>query len=165
MLKYIRKLVITLAELDLLQWQDDPGFFIRECVRLDALYVAPHTWSDWTDTKAMTGYLRQLKNIRTIHFIPLNNELQTHRNNCYSLIGAILKEDHYERYDAIGAPHLETTWWKWSHNRNSQIFTFTAQDARPVMEEETYMVSVKPLIDDLMEDLLSETHHHQPSPW
>jgi len=155
LLKYTRKLVIPFAQLELLQCQKNPRFFIRDCLRLDELFVVPHTWNDKAQTKSTASYLRHLENVKTIHFVLQDSALQTHRNNCYSLIGAILKEDHYQRYDAPHAPHIETTWWDWSYDRKNQVFTFSAQQSRPIMQEELYMVSVKPLIDGLMEGLTS----------
>ncbi|KAI8942268.1 hypothetical protein NX059_000347 [Plenodomus lindquistii] len=99
----------------------------------------------------MVDFLRCVDSIKHIRLLFQDNEIKhRHLKQCYSLAGAILKEDHYQRYDAPGAPNIEASWWSWKYDAIMHIFTFTAQPPKPIMEEKAYMELVAPLIEELI---------------
>lgn len=61
-----------------------------------------------------------------------------------------MKEDHFQRYDAPGAPNVEACWWGWQLNSLVDTITFTAQAPRPALLEEDYMLLMKPKVDAMM---------------
>jgi hypothetical protein len=141
LIKDVRKLVIDCGgQLSpIMGWQQYP--FNRACMHLDELSLMMQ--GDF-DVTAMADIMRQLQNVKMIRFIK-------HRQlDCYRLIATILRRDHYHRYDASEAPNLGHTWWEWNYNEVEASFTCTAQDAMPVMEEQEYMVFVKPKVDRVM---------------
>lgn len=145
-LKNIRKLVVLYSHVSLLRWREWP--FNHQHLHLDEL-----CFSDYQDIPRsdIINLLRRLKNVRTIRFVMHSTQSGKDRLACNSLIGVILKADHYWRYDAPDAPRLESTWWNWTFNQRNNAFTFVAQEPKPIMEEEEYMLFVKPKIDEVMD--------------
>ncbi len=99
-------------------------------------------------------FFRRLKNVQTIKIIlyhPWIDVGTLQPATAYrSLVGAFMKVDHFERYDAPGAPNIEATWWAWSYEHDRQIITLKAQEPRPALPEEDYMRLMKPQVDALM---------------
>ncbi|KAF1937044.1 hypothetical protein EJ02DRAFT_478225 [Clathrospora elynae] len=143
-LKDVRKLAIDCDHRTptIANWQEFP--FNKECLHLDELSI-----TNCGDLKItfMVGVLRRLRNVKRIRFVK-------HRwIECYRLMGAVLREDHYQRYDAPNAPNLETTWWDWSHNEQENSFIFVAREPKPAMEEQEYMLFIQPKVDEVMESM------------
>lgn len=72
------------------------------------------------------------------------------------LVGLILKEDHHQRYDFPGAPHLPVNWWGWCFDEEEQSFELVATQPVGVMAEEEYLEMAKPYLDALMKDIMVE---------
>ncbi|CAO2651704.1 Nn.00g042740.m01.CDS01 [Neocucurbitaria sp. VM-36] len=144
-LRNVRKLAIQCDNDLITSWYEYP--FDKECLKLDELHVAMR---GPPDTIEMIRLLRRLKNVKRIRFIKAQEQPWMYLSSYNSLIASVLKEDHYQRYDAPDAPNVESTWWTWSLNKEEQHFTLLAQEPKPVMEEEKYMGWVKPLVDDVM---------------
>ncbi|KZM23536.1 uncharacterized protein EKO05_0011232 [Ascochyta rabiei] len=126
-------------------------FCNQEQLRLDELvFFWPHNWVHMIDVRLVVRFLRRVRHIRTIKFVQYGGIKETRRNEYRSLIGMIMKEDHFQRYDAPGAPNIEATWWDWHLNSQQNIHTFQAQEPRPVLPEEDYMLLMKPRVDALM---------------
>lgn len=145
LLRNVRRLAIQCHRDIITSWHEYP--FDRECLKLDELHVG---MMGSPDTIEMVRLLRRLKNVKRIRFIRDRGVLYTSLPSYNSLIGRMLKEDHYQRYDAPNAPNVESTWWIWSLNKEDQHLTLLAQEPKPVMEEEKYMLLVKPLVNDVM---------------
>ncbi|KAF2852581.1 hypothetical protein T440DRAFT_466711 [Plenodomus tracheiphilus IPT5] len=153
-LQSIRKVIVPFEQLDVLKWQEPNKFFIQSYIRLESLSITNfERWDAQSHTKIMVDFLRHVENIESIRIILQGNPPHKQRNQCWALVGAVLKDDHYQRYDAPDAPNLENTWWNWSYDRQAHTFSLTAQEARPFMEEEAYMVYAAPLIHGLMDEL------------
>ncbi|OSS48197.1 hypothetical protein B5807_07866 [Epicoccum nigrum] len=98
----------------------------------------------------VVSFFRRLSNTKFIKLILYEVERDFSLKTFCALIGAIMKEDHYQRYDAPGAPNIETTWWDWCLSLDSDYITFEAQPPRPILLEEDYMLLMKPKVDGLM---------------
>jgi hypothetical protein len=147
-LKDVRKLIIDCAgqASPIMLWQQFP--LNRACVQLDELSLLMQGPFEVT---GMADIMRQLKNVKMIRFIK-------HRQlECYKLMAAILQRDHYYRYDAPDAPNLGITWWEWSYSDEEGSFRCVVQATMPVMEEQEYMVFVKPKVDGVMERIADLT--------
>jgi hypothetical protein len=99
---------------------------------------------------AVTAFMRCLEHVKSVKFVMCGSRDKEKRSHYCKLIGAIMKEDHFQRYDALGAPNIETTWWDWELNPQADIITFTAQKPRSIFPEEEYMLLMKPKVDALM---------------
>ncbi|KAF1961945.1 hypothetical protein CC80DRAFT_488327 [Byssothecium circinans] len=100
-------------------------------------------------------YLRNVQNVEIIRF--MRNASSFRLRRWYRLlIGQMLKEDHYERYDAKAALNIEKTWWEWRFDKEDQVLEFVARPPKPIMEEEEYMGLVAPLIKALTDDMEAE---------
>ena len=148
-LRSIRKLAYYPNEYDMESWGN--FFHNLEQLRLDELVLfCSHTWTVGLSTiKIMVLFLRRLQHVKRIKFV-LYGKMGTNRSAYCSLIGAMMKEDHYQRYDAPGAPKVEATWWDWHLNTHENLITLRAQGPRPVLPEEEYMILMKPKVDALM---------------
>lgn len=78
------------------------------------------------------------------------------------LVGLILKEDHHQRYDFPGAPHLPVRWWDWRFDEGEQSFELVARDPVGVVEEQEYMEMVKPWIEQLIRGMEDEQMNPDP---
>jgi hypothetical protein len=139
-----------------------------ENLQLESLTIALHMSNDWhypsnynTD---MVGLLRRLQNVRTLKFVLNGANVEGFFGTWYNrLIGLILKEDHFQRYDAPGAPNLEDTWWIWSYDEEKRWFELVAQQPKEVTVESDYMEMVKPLVQRLFADMENEEDDNDPS--
>lgn len=102
------------------------------------------------DVVDVAAFLRRLLNVKTVRFVMYDDKGGRKRYHYCRLIGAIMKEDHFQRYDAPGAPKIEARWWDWQLNSLADTITFTAQAPRSVLPEEEYMLLMKPKIDAVM---------------
>ncbi|KAF1847285.1 uncharacterized protein K460DRAFT_363379 [Cucurbitaria berberidis CBS 394.84] len=147
LLRNVRKLSIQCDCALITSWREFP--FNRECMKLDELTIGMRDSPNGTE---LVTLLRRLKNVRVLRFI-LHRELTWMHLSAYnSLFGAILKEDHYQRYDAPNAPNVEATWWQCTFNRRQKSFTLVAQTPKPVMNEGDYMLLMKPLVYQVMKN-------------
>ena len=145
--KNLRKLVIPGACLSGELWHSYP--FNNDDLRLDELCIIT---SDGYNT--VPNLLRRLQHVKKLRILPCREG--GHYYDTYSrLLGAIYKEDHYQRYDAPGAPNIGSTWFEACLNVEDMSFDFVARKPEPVLAEEDYMVMMKPKIDTLMEDWLA----------
>lgn len=151
LLRDVKRLIVHCGHDAITQWGEFP--FNKECLRLDELdMVMP--LAEAAECTALVGMFRRLRNVQKIGFL-LDGDAQLAKLRCYRLIGAMLKEDHYQRYDAPNAPSLESSWWSWSFNSNFSWAAFVAQEPKPVMAEEEYIILIKPKIDEIMEQTAS----------
>lgn len=102
-------------------------------------------------TRDVVGLLRRLEHVNSFKIVQ-NAAFTTQRFQAwwYQIIGLILKEDHYQRYDAPDAPQIEATWWDWHFDSAEKSFAFIARPAKPVVPEPDYMEVVAPLVAKLM---------------
>ena len=71
------------------------------------------------------------------------------------LIGLILKTDHYERYDRFPS-NPEKTWWTWKYDELAHTFTLDACEPKAFVGEESYMLQILPLMEELRENMERE---------
>ncbi|OAL48491.1 hypothetical protein IQ07DRAFT_102619 [Pyrenochaeta sp. DS3sAY3a] len=149
LLKRLRTLLIQCDSASITTWQTFP--FNNSTIKLDELTLVleciPHDLE-------MPRLLRRLKNIRVLKFIVSSQKYISSRLEVNRMCGGILREDHYQRYDAPNAPNIEATWWEWSSSGKDNIFTLIAQPPRPIMEEQEYMRYVKPKVDRIMQNMV-----------
>ncbi|KAG9376653.1 O-methyltransferase [Pyrenophora tritici-repentis] len=164
LLRDVRRLVIPVHRI----FHPLPEFlFNRECLHLDELCLYDTLESIIRHRKTLIYMLRYLKNVKRVSFSadPRSSCSKTQRLAFRRLIGQILKEDHYQRYDSPNAPQPETTWWSWIYSNDSAHEFLTAQEPKPIMAEQDYMLLVKPKIDELMEQIeLDQSVSQQSSP-
>lgn len=109
------------------------------------------------NTSKVVELLRRLEHVDRLRFVQNATCFRRDFYMCYNqIVGLLLKEDHYQRYDAPGAPHIEATWWNWNFNAAEQSFEFAARPAKPITPEPQYMEAVAPLVAKLMSEM--ETH-------
>ena len=102
-------------------------------------------------TRDVVGLLRRLEHVNSFKIVQ-NAAFTTQRFQAwwYQIIGLILKEDHYHRYDAPDAPQVEAAWWDWHFDSAEKSFEFIARPSKPVVPEPDYMEMVAPLVARLM---------------
>ena len=134
---------------DFIQWNQDP--FGLSNLRLDTLTIVLHCGGRhylYEFTSGITSLLRRLQNVRKIIFVRNQALVKGGFRTWYNrLIGLIMKVDHFQRYDHIPATP-EKVWWKWQYDEIAQTICLEALPARPLMGEEAYMQSMKPLMED-----------------
>lgn len=126
--------------------------FGMEHLRLEELVFLCHDgwFAHWRQNMAVVAWMRRLVHVKTVKFAMYDETEGRNRSNYSKLVGAIMKEDHFQRYDAPGAPNIEATWWDWHLNSQADVITFTAQYPRPILHEEDYMLLMKPKVDAMM---------------
>jgi hypothetical protein len=146
----IRKLVLVYQqeEINAMLWKQYP--FNKEAMHLDELCIAfsPHVFD-----MGLIDLLRRLKNVKTVTFL-LGLDLGCPKIDSMrvlgKIVGAMLKMDHYYRYDAPGAPIIEDTWWDWHFDSTNVSLVLEAREPKPLLAEEDYMNMIKPKVDELM---------------
>lgn len=149
-LRDIRKLACHLGGFDVHSWG---SYFLNlEHIRLDELvFLCPHNWANHhSNIRNAIVFLRRLVHVSTVKFVIYGKGEGLNRAPCYSLIGAIMKEDHFQRYDAPGAPNVGATAWDWHLNSHENSITLQAKDPEPVTAEEEFMRRMKPKVDALI---------------
>lgn len=98
--------------------------------------------------------LRRLENVPNLRFIRNGaNTIRSFRAWFDALIGLMLKEDHYHRYDHPNSPQLPKVWWDWHYSFLEHSFELKSREPIDIMDEEEYMEIVAPLITNLMKDI------------
>jgi hypothetical protein len=133
---------------DISSWENYVYNEERLCLD-ELLFLWPQEWA-LIDTKALILLFRRLQQVKTIKLVVYEDKPGEAAQAFRSLVGTIMKEDHFQRYDAPGAPNIEATWWEWSFNNRESIITLQAHDPRPVLAEYDYMLLMKPKVDELM---------------
>jgi hypothetical protein len=150
---------------DMVHWQKWP--YNMESLQLDSLtivmHMSNHSHYPSEFTSDMVGLLRRLQNVKSLKFVLNGANVKGVFKTWYNrLIGLVLKEDHFQRYDAPGAPNLEDTWWTWSYDDEKKWFELVAQRPKEVMIEAEYMEMVKPLVQRLVTDMENEEEDNDP---
>ncbi|KAF2448112.1 hypothetical protein P171DRAFT_481205 [Karstenula rhodostoma CBS 690.94] len=137
--------------------------FNLEGLHLDSLTIALQSATQHTvggvlsedylanSTRDVVGLLRRLEHVNRFKIVQ-NAAFTTQRFQSWynQVIGLVLKEDHYQRYDAPDAPQIEATWWDWHFDAAEKSFEFIARPAKPVVPEPDYIEMVAPLVARLM---------------
>ncbi|PSN74164.1 hypothetical protein BS50DRAFT_9423 [Corynespora cassiicola Philippines] len=150
---------------EMVHWYRWP--FNMESLRLEELAVVMHRSAHWhypSDfTTDMVGLLRRLQNVEMLKFVRNAANVKGFFHTWYNrLVGLILKEDHFQRYDAAGAPNIEVTWWEWSFDEGESSFQLDARPPKKVVPEDEYMEFVKPKVERLVKDM--EMEEEDPDP-
>ncbi|KAF2714713.1 hypothetical protein K504DRAFT_344385, partial [Pleomassaria siparia CBS 279.74] len=167
-IRSLRKIVVVAGAKhfrEMVHWVRYP--WNMENLKLEELTVAMHrsTYSHYPAdfTTDLVGMLRRLQNVKVLKFMLNGATVKGFFKTWYNrLIGLVLKEDHFQRYDAPGAPNLEDTWWTWNYDENARWFDLLAHTPKPVMVEGEYMEMVKPLVQKLVRDMEEEEEDHDP---
>jgi hypothetical protein len=141
LLRDVKKLRFCCNHEDITEWQE--YVLNKQCMHLDELDLVI-SLDGSANRKALIGLFRRLRNVKQVKL------LFPDPHECIQLIGELLKEDHFQRYDAPNAPNLESTWWKWNYDNDSSWAVFVAQEPKPIMAEEDYMLLMKPEVDYIM---------------
>lgn len=148
----------------LLDWGQQP--FGMAGLSLDTITIVLHRSSFWhylfDFTADIVKLLRTLKRVRRLVFVRnaalVKGSFKTWYNR---LIGLMMKTDHFQRYDVL-PPTPEEVWWTWSYEERTQSFTLEAQPARDMMDEETYMTRMLPLMEELRDSMEHEEWNPDP---
>lgn len=137
-----------------------------ESLRLDTLTVVLHRSSFWhylfDFTADITQLLRNLNGVQRFVFVRNRALVKGNFKTWYNrLVGLIMKIDHHERY--IKNPcNPETVWWRWNYDALAESFCLEAVPAKEVVDEETYMRQMQPLLEALK--LSVENEEWNPDP-
>lgn len=157
----IRKLAYVLTPSDIQSWGS--YFYDLEQLYLDELVIlCPDGWAPISGDPNIRNtvlFLRRLMHVKTVKFIVYAQRLLDHGNiaPCIYLVGTIMKEDHFQRYDAPGAPNVEANSWEWHFNAQENSVTLHAKEPEPITTEEEYMQLQKPRVDALIALARQET--------
>jgi hypothetical protein len=144
---------------NMVHWTNYP--FSNPDLQLDTLAIVFHRSGHWhyphDFIKETVSLLRRLENVTTLRFIRNGANIKGFFRTWFNrLIGLILKEDHFNRYDHSDGPQLPRFWWDWNFNSEEQSFGLKAREPMDIIEEEEYMKIVAPLIEQLMMDMQME---------
>ena len=142
----------------LIEWGNYP--FDMPDLQLDTLTIILHRSSFWhylfDFTAGITKVLRTLKSVRRFVFVRNDALVKGSFKTWYNrLVGLIMKIDHHERYEK-SPPNPEKIWWKWSFGEVAQTICLEAHPPKAVVDEETYLLSMKPLMEELMISIENE---------
>jgi hypothetical protein len=139
--------------------------FNNAALHLDSLTIVLHQTTHhylFDFTADIAKLLRRLQGVLRIVFVRNQAYVKgAFKTWCNRLIGIIMKIDHYERYDAR-PPNPEQTWWVWKFDDESETFCLDARPSKEMVDEETYMQQIKPLVDQLMISIESEEWNPDP---
>ncbi|EME44944.1 hypothetical protein DOTSEDRAFT_127417 [Dothistroma septosporum NZE10] len=148
----------------LLGWGEHP--FGMPSLHLGTLTIVLHRSSRWhylfDFTADIVRLLRQLEGVK--RFVILRNaalvkgSLKTWYNR---LVALILKTDHHERYER-SPPVPEKTWWAWRFDEVAQSIILDARPSKPIVDEESYMQQVLPLMEELKTSIENEEWNPDP---
>ena len=134
-------------------------------LRLDNLTIALHQTTHhylFDFTADIAKLLRRLQGVWRLVFVRNGAYVKgAFKTWCNRLIGIIMKFDHYERYDAQ-PPNPEQTWWVWKFDEEAETFCLDARPSKEMVDEETYMQQIKPLMEQLMISIESEEWNPDP---
>ena len=145
-------------------WNDTP--FGIQNLNLDTLTIVLHRSSHWHYLFDFTGslvtLLRQLRGVRRLIFVKNDARVKGSFKTWYNrLIGLIMKVDHRQRYMTEPA-ELEKTWWTWSFDEVAQSFCLEACASKPLVDEESYMLEIQPLMEELRISVENEEYNPDP---
>lgn len=148
----------------LIEWRQHP--FGMSSLRLDSLTIVLHRSNHWhylfDYTADIVQLLRSLRGVKRFVFVRnaalVKGSLKTWYNR---LVGLILKTDHHERYNKT-PPNPEQIWWKWSYDDVAQSISLEALPPKPMVDEQTYMQQVVPLMEDLRVSIENEEWNPDP---
>ena len=148
---------------ELVSWTNFP--FDMDTIHLHELSIVLYRSEDWhypsQYTRDLVALLRRLQHVQVLRFVrnsaPVSGSFRTWYNR---LIGLMLKEDHFQRYDAPGAPNVESTWWEWSYDYADNTFELGARPPKPVLPEAEYIEFVAPMVRRLMVDMETDELGH-----
>ncbi|TKA68656.1 hypothetical protein B0A55_08804 [Friedmanniomyces simplex] len=135
-------------------------------LNLDTLTIVLHRSSFWhylfDFTTGIAHLLRHLKGVRRFVFVRNRALVKGSFKAWYNrLVGLMMKFDHQGRYDKSPA-ELESVWWRWSFDDTAQSFCLEAMATKELVDEETYMRQILPLMEELQESI--ETEEWNPDP-
>lgn len=148
----------------LLSWGQCP--FGMPDLQLDTLTIVLHRSSHYhylfDFTSDIVKLLRQLGGVRRLVFVR-NNALVKGSLKAWSnrLIGLIMKVDHHERYN-VNPANPENIWWTWGYDDTAQSFCMEACPAKPVVDEESYIHQIKPIMEALKDSVENEEWNPDP---
>ena len=152
LLQDVKKLRIHCDHETIGKWYEYP--LNRQCMHLDELqFVMP--LDDSANRTALVGLLRRLRNVKQVKLLFPNHRLAKEPYGYIRLLGELLKEDHFQRYDAPNAPNFESTCWEWSFDKESSWAVFVAREPMALIPEEHYLLLMKPKIDYIMDHMAS----------
>lgn len=102
------------------------------------------------DLPLLTKLLRRLKHVKSLRIYPIVLRPSAWEVLYCAMLGAMYKEDHYQRYDAPDAPNVGQIWFEPHFDEVEMSFEFKAQDPAPMMAEEGYLTMMKPKIEAIM---------------
>lgn len=148
----------------LIEWHESP--FDIPSLSLDTLTIVLHRSSFWhylfDFTAGITRLLRRLKGVKRFVLIRNNALVKGSFKTWYNrLVGLIMKVDHHERYEKT-PPNLEHVWWKWSFDEVAQAICLEARPSRPMIDEEKYMLTMMPLMEELKTSVENEEWNPDP---
>jgi hypothetical protein len=139
--------------------------FNYAALHLDSLTIILHQTTHhylFDFTADIAKLLRRLQGVSRILFVRNQAYVKgAFKTWCNRLIGIIMKIDHYERYDAH-PPNPEQTWWVWKFDEETETFCLDARPSKELVDEETYMQQIKPLVEQLMMSIESEEWNPDP---
>jgi hypothetical protein len=139
--------------------------FGNSALHLDTLTIVLHQTTHhylFDFTADIAKLLRRLQGVQRLVFVRNQAYVKgAFKTWCNRLIGIIMKIDHYERYDTQ-PPNPEQTWWVWNSDERAETFTLDARPSKETVDEETYMLQIKPLVDQLMLSIESEEWNPDP---
>lgn len=146
------------------EWRAYP--FDSPDLHLDTLTIVLHRSSFWhylfDFTTGITRILRTLKGVRRFVLVRNNALVKGSFKTWYNrLVGLVMKVDHHERYEKT-PPSPEEVWWKWSFDDRAQCICLEAQPPKPLVDEETYMQRMKPLMEELKISIENEEWNPDP---
>lgn len=132
---------------------------------LESLTIVLHQSSQhylFDFTADVVNLLRQLQSVQSLAFVRNRAHVKGNfKTWCNRLVGLIMKTDHYERYD-VQPPNPEQTWWTWKFDDACETFRLKACPSKAMVDEETYMQQIKPLMQELMVSIESEEWNPDP---
>ncbi|KAK5742011.1 hypothetical protein LTR17_003519 [Elasticomyces elasticus] len=148
----------------LLDWGEHP--FGLQSLDLDTLTIVLHRSSFWhylfDFTTGIAHLLRSLRGVKRLVFVRNRALVKgSFKAWCNRVIGLIMKFDHHNRYDRT-PPQLETVWWAWSFDDVAQRFCLDAMPTKELVDEETYMQQVLPLMEALRDSIENEEWNPDP---
>jgi len=148
----------------LIDWGECP--FGMPSLNLDTLTVVLHRSSFWhylfDFTSDIVRLLRKLRSVRRLVFVRNGALVKGSFHTWYNrLVGLIMKVDHQERYMSTSCKP-ESVWWSWSFDNQAQRFCLEALPAKEMVDEETYMKQIQPLMEELMKSVENEEWNPDP---
>jgi hypothetical protein len=148
----------------LIDWKRHP--FRWPSLQLDKLTIVLHRSSFWhylfDYTSDVTKLLRNLHGVKRLVIVRNGARVKGSFKTWYNrLIGYMMKQDHKKRYDRQ-PPKPEKVWWKWSFDDEAQVICLEARPPKPMVDEESYLQSMLPLMEELKASVESEEWNPDP---